>query len=37
MQLLLDLVSYADVRVQSNPFILIEETSMYGLNVRGKS
>ena len=36
IRLLLDLVSYADIRVQSNPFIL-EETSVYWLNVRGKS
>ena len=36
IRILLDLVSYGDVRVQSNPFIL-EETSVYWLNVRSKS
>ena len=36
IRILLDLVSYADVRVQPNPFIL-EETSVYWLNVRNKS
>ena len=36
IRLLLDLLSYADVRVQPNPFIL-EETNVYWLNVHSKS
>ena len=36
IRILLNLVSYGDVRVQSN-LVILEETSVYWLNVRGKS